>query len=97
MVNRPPVPAERPWRRSEAYAYTDTVPRRAWAWEFLRRDPDFQRAWAAAQPIVSTEARTPRLDVLTAVSALDSLTPWGVIFCRLARAGLQDRRGLLAP
>ncbi|MBS0220962.1 MAG: hypothetical protein JSR91_09490 [Proteobacteria bacterium] len=96
MVDHPPFPAEQPWDRSEAYAYTDTLPRRAWAWEFLRRDPDFRHAWAAAQPMVFTEAPTARLAVLTAIRTLDSLAPWGVIFRRLARARLQDGKGLLA-
>ncbi len=97
MVDRPPLPAEQPWDRSEAYAYTATLPRRAWAWEFLRRDPDFQHAWAAGQPMVSTEAPRARLAALTAIRTLDSLEPWGVIFCRFTRARLQDGKDLLAP
>ncbi len=97
MVDRPPFPAEQQWHRSEVYAYTDTLPRRAWAWEFLRRDPDFQRAWVVAQPMVSTEAPTARPTVLTAIGTLSSLAPWGVIFCRFPRARLQDCKGLLAP
>lgn len=97
MVDRPPFPAKQPWDRSEAYAYTATLPRRAWAWEFLRRDPCFQHAWAAAQPMVSTEASTARLAVLTAIRTLNFLEPWGVIFCRLTRVRLQDGKGLLAP
>lgn len=31
------------WRRPETYAYTQSLTRVDWAWEFLRRNPVFRR------------------------------------------------------
>ncbi|WP_353642639.1 DUF6499 domain-containing protein [Mesorhizobium sp. WSM2239] len=31
------------WRHRSAYDYASRLPRTAWAWEFLRRNPQFQR------------------------------------------------------
>ena len=33
------------WREPEHYAYTSTLNAGQWAWEFLRRNPDYQRDW----------------------------------------------------
>jgi len=35
------------WRRNEAYAFTEGLNREQWSWEFLRRNPDYQREWRA--------------------------------------------------
>jgi hypothetical protein len=35
------------WRRPEPYAYTRDLGREGWAWEFLRRNPDYRRDYAA--------------------------------------------------
>lgn len=36
------------WRSKDAFAGTDKRPMRAWAWEFLRRSPEYREAWAKA-------------------------------------------------
>ena len=35
------------WRHAEDYAFTADLTRHQWAWEFLRRNPDYRREWAA--------------------------------------------------
>ena len=35
------------WRHAEDYAFTADLTRHQWAWEFLRRNPDYRRRWAA--------------------------------------------------
>jgi hypothetical protein len=35
------------WHRPEAYDFTVHLTREQWAWEFLRRNPDYRREWAA--------------------------------------------------
>lgn len=35
----------RDWRQPEAYAFCDRLTSAQWAWEFLRRNPDYQREW----------------------------------------------------
>jgi hypothetical protein len=34
------------WRKPEDYAYTASLTMRAWAWEFLRRNPEYQSEWS---------------------------------------------------
>jgi len=35
----------RNWRDPEAYAFCDALTSAQWAWEFLRRNPEYQRQW----------------------------------------------------
>jgi len=35
------------WRNAAAYAFTERLTREQWPWEFLRRNPDYRREWAA--------------------------------------------------
>jgi hypothetical protein len=35
----------RDWRNTNAYAFTALLTREQWAWEFLRRNRDYRRAW----------------------------------------------------
>jgi hypothetical protein len=37
----------RPWQDPQAYAFTASLAREQWPWEFLRRNPDYQREWQA--------------------------------------------------
>src|SRR5579883_477926 len=95
MVSRPPSQDEQPWRRADAYDYTDSLPKRGWGWEFLRRDPEYQREWATLAPAVSVEQRR-HLTLLTANRPLDDLAPWGVFFRRSTRPRCDCRHGVLA-
>jgi len=36
------------WRKAEDYHFPATFPRYRWAWEFLRRNPDYRKDWQAA-------------------------------------------------
>src|ERR1700687_97278 len=36
------------WRDSDKYAFVNSLPAAGCAWEFLRRNPDYQKAWLAA-------------------------------------------------
>jgi len=79
MADRPPVHEEPPWHRLDAYDYTDSLPKRAWAWEFLRRDPLYQREWTGIGPAVSVEHQ-PHVTVLIANRPLDDLARWACFF-----------------
>jgi hypothetical protein len=72
------------WRHGESYRYTSGLPRRGWAWEFLRRNPDYRRDAAALSTAVSMEARDAGLTVLTAGAARRALARWGVLFRRFS-------------
>lgn len=68
------------WRQDARYRYTDTLPRRAWAWEFLRRNPDYRKTWADVSAAAKIEFPTPGLTRITASAELDELARWGIFF-----------------
>jgi hypothetical protein len=37
------------WEREEAFDYADDLTLPQWAWEFLRRDPDYHESWESAR------------------------------------------------
>lgn len=88
---------ERDWRCEDAYDYTDVLPRRAWAWEFLRRDRDYQKAWSDVSTTVRIETPSPNLTVITAGAELAEMARWGLFFRRPARAGRDRGRRPLGP
>lgn len=46
MAHAPLIPLSHDWRDKESYAYTESLPAQAWAWEFLRRNPEYHLAWS---------------------------------------------------
>lgn len=72
------------WRRDATYGYTDALPRRGWAWEFLRRDPDYRRTWPSLGNMVRIENVRPNLTVLTPPAEARDMAHWSLIFRRLA-------------
>src|SRR3546814_19945074 len=78
-----PGPAVGPkCHRPGSYGETHAFSRRAWAWEFLRRNRAYLQAWsdAAAHAVIETPA--PGLVVVTAGAELAGLSRCGVFFQR---------------
>lgn len=73
------------WRQPETYAYTATLTRAGWAWEFLRRNPAFQADLARHAPAASTKE----------VSERSELKRWGICFCRHRGTNRDDGKGVL--
>ncbi|MEW5424053.1 DUF6499 domain-containing protein [Amorphus sp. 3PC139-8] len=84
MVEQPNTGQVAGWRHRAAYGYTASLPRRGWAWEFLRRDGAYRRAWADASAAVAVETRSPNLTVMTARAELREMAHWGLFFRRRA-------------
>lgn len=68
------------WRDERSYDYTSGLTPREWAWEFLRRNPAFQRDLVAARQQANTLSYRPILDV---VASAGDLSRWGVLFRRV--------------
>ena len=68
---------EADWRDERAYDYTAALTPREWAWEFLRRNPAFQRDLVAARQQAESWSHQPLLDV---VASAGDLSRWGVLF-----------------
>ena len=47
------------WRDSESYYWITTLPRRAIAWEFLRRSPRYRNAYATQQGVAGVARDWP--------------------------------------
>lgn len=61
------MPSTRDWRDPAPYEQAETYPARNLAWEFLRRNPDYRRAYRAT-------ARQPQ------AIADDAVGRWGLRF-----------------
>ncbi|WP_443136869.1 transcriptional regulator domain-containing protein [Mesorhizobium sp. ORS 3428] len=69
------------WQDTSTYDYTAQLTARGWAWEFLRRNPDFQNDLA---PIVH-RARCTQTDSGDSTIRLPKsvdLSRWGLLFCK---------------
>lgn len=80
MVEQPNSIPVAEWRHRGAYDYTASLPRRGWAWEFLRRDGAYRRAWTEASAAVAVETPAPNLTVMTACAELREMAHWGLFF-----------------
>ena len=69
------------WRDEKAYAYTARLTRREWAWEFLRRNGEFQRDLKTALEYADLQKETA---AITIVKSPVDLTKWGAMFCDIA-------------
>lgn len=74
------------WRDESSYAYTKSLTRREWAWEFLRRNVEFQRDLSVALEQIEYLEKRAKRDIVK--SPVD-LSKWGVMF----RGVLALRRG----
>ncbi|WP_172374623.1 DUF6499 domain-containing protein [Mesorhizobium sp. NZP2234] len=71
------------WQDEKSYRYTRHLTRRGWAWEFLRRNPAFQRDCRHALEHAEFAERWFEVELVR--SSLD-LTQWGLLFRKLVEA-----------
>lgn len=66
------------WHDRRTYAYTQHLSRDAWAWEFLRRNPDYRAAWrrATAPPI---NRHGIAWGIATGAMAVGAASCWGLL------------------
>ncbi|MGX9182135.1 transcriptional regulator domain-containing protein [Mesorhizobium sp. BHbdii] len=77
-------PAWPDWQDDGAYEYTARLTRCGWAWEFLRRNPDFQKDLAVAlRHAECSQARS--VVIIRLASTTVDLSRWGLLFCKFAR------------
>lgn len=81
------------WQDDHAYAYSQHLTSRGWAWEFLRRNPGFQNDLRAVLQRVDL-SRSGTADIIRMAAAEPDLLFWGILFCKLAQ---EFRERLLVP
>lgn len=69
------------WMRDGDYEYTESLARREWAWEFLRRNPDFRTAWKSAQIEYGISSYSGQTTTLVCALERPSLGIWGCLYC----------------
>lgn len=68
------------WQRSETYDYTDNLVRADWAWEALRRNPEFRNSWHDAQRHFEIVEEHDDLRVIDCVGDNHPLGRWGCLY-----------------
>ena len=69
------------WRDSSSYEYTLSLSKQGWAWEFLRRNPDFRNAVRLRHPHATTISKSGSVvRIVTASAAMPFLEDWGILF-----------------
>lgn len=68
------------WTKEEDYAWTGTLARREWAWEFLRRNPEFQNDWTGAQLEYGVSGYDAGTTMLVGQHQKPSLSKWGCLY-----------------
>lgn len=59
-------PGPSTWQDAATYRWTLTLPRLAWAWEFLRRNPAYRAVWLEARRSHRVVRMTPRITIIEA-------------------------------
>jgi len=85
------------WQDASTYDYAHTLPRRAWAWEFLRRNALFHKDWTLNCRKVAMEAISPHLNVVTLPTENGPLRPWGLHFQQFPTRKCHNGGCLLGP
>ncbi|WP_352740751.1 DUF6499 domain-containing protein [Mesorhizobium sp. M0213] len=83
------------WRRHEAYHYARRLPRTAWAWEFLRRNPQFQRDHAKMAPSACIVGAQADMTIFELTTGSSFLRQWSLLFRGRATVGRYVGEGLL--
>ena len=73
------------WRNNDDYQYTHRITRLQWAWEFLRRNPEYQKEWLnaarqRAEELRQRKKRNPRisLKISDILESGEALVNWGI-------------------
>ncbi|MBG6178592.1 hypothetical protein IWQ55_006453 [Labrenzia sp. EL_208] len=72
------------WQDKRSYAGLLSLNRHGWAWEFLRRNPDFQKDFSKLSGVIDPITDKPNLYSLPANCPLKC---WGIFFRNLLECG----------
>jgi len=69
------MPLKRDWRDENDYEFTKKLTPQGWAWEFLRRNPDYQKDWK--ELLKRYQHETKRNSVPDRIDVKGAATKWG--------------------
>jgi hypothetical protein len=68
------------WTKEEDYTWTGVLARREWAWEFLRRNPEFRSDWNSAQLEYGVSGYDAGTTMLVGQHQRPGLSKWGCLY-----------------
>lgn len=68
------------WARDEPYLYTEWFNGPQWAWEYLRRNPEFRVDWKETQLGVGLSGYDPPTTAIVSLEKETPLSRWGCLF-----------------
>jgi hypothetical protein len=68
------------WEREDAFDYADDLTLPEWAWEFLRRDPDYRKSWESVGTGFVVTAHDHQSTLLDATGTSTLLNKWGCFY-----------------
>lgn len=69
------------WTKDETYDYTAKMADRSWAWEWLRRNPDFRAAWDDGRLQYGIAGYDAATTLLVAQTETPRISEWGCLYC----------------
>jgi len=95
-VSDDPAAVPRPdWRDASSYEYTRALTEEGWAWEFLRRNPDYARAWRESGEEAAARG-SGKVRVLAQMAPPKEAAAWGLLTFRRPPVQRARRRRALA-
>lgn len=85
------------WTRDCDYRYTQSLSPQEWAWEFLRRNPDFRIAWNAAQIEYGISGYSGHITTLVCALERPSLSAWGCLYSSDPQCDAREARVFWLP
>ena len=92
----PARPIADDWRQPDTYCrWADSLSNFGWAWEFLRRNPDYQ-VQSLGAPLLDPAHSAGKLAIVTPRYGTASAAPWGLICFRGFASRCETCQRLLA-
>jgi transcriptional regulator len=86
MGDKDDSPSWPDWRDPASYDYTRDLTREGWAWEFLRRNPNYRKSWRdQADPEATDRAKKGKARVAAPAVVSAAAAAWGLLSFRGSR------------
>lgn len=97
MSDRKRTPEHVDWEVEDQFNYTETLSLPEWAWEFLRRHPDYRKDWEGARQDFRIVERSDRTITIRADNPACSLLRWGCLYSSPPIGDARSARVLWQP
>jgi hypothetical protein len=78
------------WRDQAFYDHTRGISDRGWAWEALRRNREFGKAWGVSRSAFDVDRLDDRIAIIQAREDATAISAWGVIYSDAPSVNARD-------